>query len=75
MDPFMHYGLAAGIQAFQDSGVEVREENADRIGVAIGAGIGGLWGIEQGRLMHRGWRAKEDFTLLYPEQHHQYDRR
>ncbi|CAN5739738.1 beta-ketoacyl-ACP synthase II [soil metagenome] len=50
MDPFMHYGLAAGIQAFQDSGVEVREENADRIGVAIGAGIGGLWGIEQGRL-------------------------
>jgi 3-oxoacyl-(acyl-carrier-protein) synthase len=51
MDPFMHYGLAAGIQAFQDSGVEVREENADRIGVAIGAGIGGLWGIEQGRLI------------------------
>ncbi|MFH0350431.1 MAG: beta-ketoacyl-ACP synthase II [Chromatiales bacterium] len=51
MDPFMHYGLTAGIQAFQDSGVEVREENADRIGVAIGAGIGGLWGIEQGRLI------------------------
>ncbi len=53
MDPFMHYGLAAGIQAFQDSGVEVREENADRIGVAIGAGIGGLWGIREGRLMSR----------------------
>ncbi len=51
MDPFMHYGLTAGIQAFQDSGIEVREENADRIGVAIGAGIGGLWGIEQGRLI------------------------
>ncbi len=49
MDPFMHYGMAAGIQAFQDAGIEVTEDNADRIGVAIGAGIGGLWGIEQGR--------------------------
>lgn len=49
MDPFMHYGMAAGIQAFEDAGIEVTEQNADRIGVGIGAGIGGLWGIEQGR--------------------------
>jgi len=48
MDPFMHYGMAAGIEAIQDSGIEVTEENAERIGVAIGAGIGGLAGIEQG---------------------------
>jgi len=48
MDPFMHYGMAAGIEAFKDSGIEVTEENAERIGVAIGAGIGGVGGIEQG---------------------------
>ncbi len=49
MDPFIHYGMAAGIQAFQDSGLSVSEGNAARIGVCIGSGIGGLWGIEHGR--------------------------
>jgi 3-oxoacyl-[acyl-carrier-protein] synthase II len=48
MDLFIHYGLAAGIQAVRDSGLEVTEENAERIGVAIGSGIGGLTGIEKG---------------------------
>ena len=48
MDPFIHYGLTAGIQALQDSGLEVTEANAHRIGVAIGSGIGGLPGIEKG---------------------------
>lgn len=48
MDPFIHYGLAAGIQAVQDSGVEIHESNAHRVGVAIGSGIGGLPGIEKG---------------------------
>jgi 3-oxoacyl-[acyl-carrier-protein] synthase II len=47
MDAFIHYGLAAGCQAFDDSGLEVNEANADRIGVAIGAGIGGITGIEE----------------------------
>jgi len=46
MDPFVHYGIAAGTQAIRDSGVEVTEENAGRIGVAIGSGIGGLGTIE-----------------------------
>lgn len=46
MGVFMHYGIAAGSQAFEDSGIEVTEENAQRIGVAIGAGIGGITGIE-----------------------------
>ena len=46
MDTFIHYGLAAGIQAFRDSGITVTEENAERIGVAIGSGIGGLALIE-----------------------------
>jgi 3-oxoacyl-[acyl-carrier-protein] synthase II len=47
MDIFIHYGMAAGIQAFKDSGIEVTESNAERIGVAIGAGIGGLTTIEK----------------------------
>jgi len=48
MDIFMQYGMAAGIDAIKDSGLEVTEENAERIGVAIGAGIGGVTGIEKG---------------------------
>ncbi len=47
MDTFVLYGLAAGLQALDDSGLEVTEENADRIGVAIGSGIGGLPYIER----------------------------
>lgn len=46
MDGFIHYGLAAGCQAMEDSGLEITEANAERIGVAIGAGIGGITGIE-----------------------------
>jgi 3-oxoacyl-[acyl-carrier-protein] synthase II len=47
MDTFVHYGIAAGMQALKDSGLEVTEENAERIGVAIGSGIGGIFGIEK----------------------------
>ncbi len=47
MDPFIHYGIGAGAQAIEDAGLEVTEENADRIGVSIGSGIGGLPGIEK----------------------------
>jgi 3-oxoacyl-[acyl-carrier-protein] synthase II len=46
MDTFIHFGMAAGIQALQDSGLEVTEQNADRIGVMVGSGIGGLPMIE-----------------------------
>lgn len=46
MDTFIQYGLAAGIEAFQDSGLVVTEENAERIGVEIGSGIGGIGTIE-----------------------------
>jgi 3-oxoacyl-[acyl-carrier-protein] synthase II len=49
MDIFIHFGIAAGIQALDDSGLEVTEANADRIGVAIGSGIGGLPTIEKNR--------------------------
>ena len=46
MDKFIHYGVAAGCQAIEDSGLEITEENAERIGVLIGSGIGGITGIE-----------------------------
>lgn len=47
MDPFIHYGLAAGTQALKDSGLEVTDDNACRIGVSIGSGIGGIGSIEK----------------------------
>jgi 3-oxoacyl-[acyl-carrier-protein] synthase II len=46
MDRFIHFGLVAGMEAFKDSGIEVNEQNAERIGVNIGSGIGGLPMIE-----------------------------
>jgi len=52
MDPFIHYGMAAGSQAIEDSGLEVNEKNAHRIGVAVGSGIGGLPGIEKGTQLY-----------------------
>jgi 3-oxoacyl-[acyl-carrier-protein] synthase II len=47
MDTFIHYGVAAGTQAFKDSGLEVTETNSERIGVLVGSGIGGLPLIEE----------------------------
>jgi|TARA_B110000908_G_scaffold17716_1_gene19894 3-oxoacyl-[acyl-carrier-protein] synthase II len=47
MDTFIQYGMAAGIQAIEDSGIAVTEENAARIGLAIGSGIGGVSFIEK----------------------------
>lgn len=46
-DVFVQYGMVAGIQAMQDSGLEVTEENASRIGCSIGSGIGGIGQIEK----------------------------
>lgn len=48
LDWFIQYGMAAGHQALADSGLVVNEANADRIGVAVGSGIGGLTTIEDG---------------------------
>jgi 3-oxoacyl-[acyl-carrier-protein] synthase II len=47
MDHFVQYGMVAGIQAMEDSGFEVTEENAGRVGCAIGSGIGGIGMIEK----------------------------
>ncbi len=46
MDKFIHYGIGAGTQAMEDSGLEITEANCRRIGVAVGSGIGGIAGIE-----------------------------
>jgi 3-oxoacyl-[acyl-carrier-protein] synthase II len=47
MDEFMHYGVAAGIQAVSDSGIDFSKLDAERCGAVCGAGIGGLGTIEQ----------------------------
>ena len=47
MDPFIHYGLGASFIALHDSGLEITDANAERIGAIVGAGIGGLLGIEE----------------------------
>ena len=46
-DPFIHYGMAAAIQAISDAGLEANPDQAERFGLAIGAGIGGIQTIEQ----------------------------
>ncbi len=50
MDPFIHYGIAACQEAMTDAGLEVTDANAERIGVAVGAGIGGIGTIEKNAL-------------------------
>jgi 3-oxoacyl-[acyl-carrier-protein] synthase II len=65
MDLFIQYGIAAGIQALDDSGLEITEENAARVGVAIGSGIGGLDLIEKGHsaLVEKGPRKVSPFFV------------
>ena len=65
MDTFIHYGMAAGIQAMQDCGLTVTEQNAERIGVVIGSGIGGLPRIEEthAELASRGPRRISPFFV------------
>jgi 3-oxoacyl-[acyl-carrier-protein] synthase II len=65
MDTFIHYGVAAGMQAMRDSGLVVTEENAERIGVIVGSGIGGLPLIEEthAELANRGPRRISPFFV------------
>ncbi|MBW8307254.1 MAG: beta-ketoacyl-ACP synthase II, partial [Thiobacillus sp.] len=65
MDVFIQFGMAAGIQAIRDSGIEVTEANAERIGVNIGSGIGGLPLIEETHtlLMESGPRKISPFFI------------
>ncbi len=64
-DPFIHYGMAAAIQALEDSGLVIDEAFADRVGAAIGSGIGGIHLIEKSRqlLDSGGPRKLSPFTV------------
>ena len=65
MDTFIHYGIAAGTQAIKDSGLEVTDQNSERIGVLVGSGIGGLPMIEDtnSELLSRGPRRISPFFV------------
>src|SRR5690606_12723939 len=65
MDTFIHYGIAAGVQAWRDSGLEITEANADRVGAIIGSGIGGLPRIEEQQVeyMQKGARRISPFFV------------
>jgi len=65
MDLFIQYGMAAGIQAIQDSGLDMSKVNPGRVGTAIGAGMGGMWLIEQNHsaLMNGGPRKISPFFV------------
>lgn len=65
MDTFVHYGIAAGVDAVRDSGLEITDENAEHIGVNIGSGIGGLPMIEDthGDFLKAGHRKISPFFI------------
>lgn len=64
-DIFIHYGIAASMQAFRDSGIVVTEQNAERIGVNVGSGIGGLPLIEEthNAMLEGGWKKISPFFI------------
>ena len=65
MDSFIHYALAAADMAMKDSGLQVTEENAERVGVVVGAGLGGLPAIEKYHevLMNGGYKKVTPFFI------------
>jgi 3-oxoacyl-[acyl-carrier-protein] synthase II len=59
MDTFIHYGIGASFMALDDSGLEITEANAERVGAILGSGIGGLFGIEEQTIkFHEGGARK-----------------
>ena len=66
MDPFVHYGVAAALMAIADAGLEIVDPDAERIGVAIGAGIGGLKGIEETTLKYAEGGARKISPFYVP---------
>ena len=65
MDTFIHYGIGASVMAINDSGLEISEENSDRVGISIGSGIGGLPYIERnyGNFLESGPRKISPFFV------------
>ncbi|AZR22002.1 beta-ketoacyl-ACP synthase II [Xanthomonas vasicola] len=59
MDPFIHYGVGASFMALDDSGLEIDDSNAERVGAILGSGIGGVLGIEEQTIkLHEGGARK-----------------
>jgi 3-oxoacyl-[acyl-carrier-protein] synthase II len=65
-DVFVQYGMVAGIQAMEDSGLEVTEENAPRIGCSIGSGIGGIGQIEKNTAIIRDFGPRKISPFFVP---------
>jgi len=65
-DAFIHYGLAAAMDALKDAGIGVRPENAERIGVCIGSGIGGLPMIEETYVAYAGGGPRKISPFFVP---------
>ena len=65
MDMFIQYGIVAAVEAFKDSGLEITDENSERVGVAIGSGIGGIGIIEKNyqTILDRGPRKVSPFLI------------
>ena len=65
MDTFIHYGIGASVMAINDAGLEISEENRDRVGISIGSGIGGLPYIERnyGNFLENGPRKISPFFV------------
>jgi 3-oxoacyl-[acyl-carrier-protein] synthase II len=73
MDTFIHYGIAAGVQAVQDSGLEITEENSERVGVVVGSGIGGCRMIEHTQTEYAEPRPAPHLAVLRAGLDHQHD--
>ena len=72
-DVFVQYGMVAGMQAFEDSGFEITDENAARVGCSIGSGIGGIGQIEKNSEIIKNSGPRRDFSLFCARLYHQYD--
>ena len=67
MDTFIQYGVAASLMALQQSGLEIKEENAERVGVAVGSGIGGLTMIEKTMRSYEAGGARKISPFFIPQ--------
>ncbi len=66
MDPFVHYGVVAALDAMDDAGLVIDESNAERAGVLIGSGIGGLAGIERTTIAYNEGGARKISPFFVP---------
>ena len=65
-DPFVHYGVAASVDAIVDAGLDIDESNGHRIGIAMGAGIGGIKTIEDNHNKMLAGGARKISPFLFP---------